>query len=343
MLLSASATLNLVQPLDKCAHCCLALLPLLFRNRAVGDHFVSKFLLRNWSVDGTLIAYHWDSYTEHLIAEPKGLDTICQQRALNTMFGVPPAEKRAVEDHFTRRVDTPASQALKMMLAEGVGALPASYREAWAKFLIGLPARMPETLGAYGAEEAEKSLKEACSIRPIDVAMVDDIAANMAIAANMKKYKRNFVRKIAVGFTEDRTKIDPILSMYWRIVRFEAGKILLGDRPLLANPPTARPCGIPLNNSNCVIILPISHDAVFFAFWNPKQRIKLRRVSRRRLAETINRESIARCARHIFSFDCSQQSFIEPLIIQRFTEVADLPHPPPVHSSQTTGSKQIEE
>ena len=71
------------------------------------------------------------------------------------------------------------------------------------------------------------------------------------------------------------------------------------------------PCGIALNDPSCLIVLPIAPDTAFLASADPKSRAKVRKMTYRVLARTINAEMIERSHGVCFADD-SFKDFVSP-------------------------------
>jgi len=115
----------------------------------------------------------------------------------------------------------------------------------------------------------------------------------------------------AMEISIDPTKLHALDRMTWWIRKWNRDVILIGDRPLLTYPRQKYPCGIPLDSRDCLIVLPIAPNAVFFACANPKSQTKMRRMALSRLANLANQETIFR-ATCIYASDGSHAKFISP-------------------------------
>ena len=82
--------------------------------------------------------------------------------------------------------------------------------------------------------------------------------------------------------------------MTWWLRRWSRPSILIGDRPLLTSPRAPYPCGIPLDDPSCLIVLPVAPNAVFFASANRKTKDKVRKMPLGKIACIVNEEMILR-------------------------------------------------
>jgi hypothetical protein len=83
---------------------------------------------------------------------------------------------------------------------------------------------------------------------------------------------------------------------------------------LRASPRAPYPCGIPLDRPDCLIVLPIAPDTVFFASANPKTKDKVRKMAPGRVARIVNEEMIWRSSSCIYFSDTSLGAFVGPRI-----------------------------
>jgi hypothetical protein len=257
-------------------------------------HYVPQFLLKQWSIKGRLVAYYYDSRSNRVLENAKASATsACQIKNLNVLFGVSASQRDFPETgFFTPHVDTPAAVALQVMLSKGIDALSPKQRIDWARLLISFGVRTPETLRVMGPQETKKAfdLVEAIAKGPPE----DERQVTALIKANMALFERNFPLNVAMDLSTDPEKLEAVNGMAWWIRRWPRSAILIGDRPLLTFPRAPRPCGIPLNDPSCLIVLPLSPQRAFFASADAKTRGKVRKMSVGRIATIVNEETIWR-------------------------------------------------
>jgi hypothetical protein len=274
-------------------------------------HYVPQFLLRGWATNGKFYAYHWNDGAKRVLeSDHASVASACQISDLNVFFGVRKEDRDFPEvGLFTPIVDTPAAKALAVLRASGVRALSPERRIDWARLLVSFGMRTPETLREMGPAETEKAfglIEAAAKGHPADEARVTKI-----IGQNMDMFRRNFPLRAAMDISTDPAKLLDLNSMKWWIRKWDKDAILIGDRPLLSYPRQKYPCGIPLDHKDCLVILPIAPDAVFFACANPKTQAKMRRMALSRLATLVNEETIFR-ASCVHARDGSHAKFISP-------------------------------
>jgi hypothetical protein len=276
-------------------------------------HFVPQFLLRRWATDGRFFAYHWSDAANRVIENARALVTsACMVRDLNTFFGVPRHDRDYPEvKFFTPKVDTPAANALDLMFKKGVGALSPQQRLDWARLLVSLGVRTPETLREMGPAHAKDAFKRIALSLSSRRSVAEKILGE-AISRRMRDIERNAPLEIAMDLTTDPAKLYEVAGMKWWLRRWDRDVIVIGDRPLVTAPRPKYPCGIPLDRPDCLIGLPVSPRAVFFACGNPKTQGTMRRMSLPRLATLINEESIWRATSVVYACDGAQANFIMP-------------------------------
>src|ERR1700722_303638 len=226
-------------------------------------HFVPQFMLRRWAPDGQINSFSWNSGANKVLETPVAVRKACQIEDLNAFYGAPRSQRNAPEDQFfTPQIDTPANDALTTMLSGGVQSLSPEQRYSWARFIVSFAVRTPETLRQMGPLETRKGLKKAqdCAGRPPDL----EIAISKIIERKMPELERNWPLTIAMELASNPEKIAAVIAMDWWTRQLDRDDILVGDRPLLAMPRMPYPCGIPLNNPGCLVILPVAPNALFF-------------------------------------------------------------------------------
>jgi Protein of unknown function (DUF4238) len=276
-------------------------------------HYVPRFLLKQWATNGRFVCYYFEGVSGKVIENTKAtVASTCQITDLNTFFGVHASQRDLPETgFFTPHVDTPAATALRVMLARGVRALTPKQRVNWARLLVSFAVRTPEALRVMGPQETKKAfdLVEAIAKSPPE----DKRKVTALIHANIQIFKRNFPLNVAMDLSTDPEKLAAVDGMTWWIRRWARPAILIGDRPLLTFPRMRHPCGIPLDNSSCLIALPIRPNAVFFASANRKTKDKARKISPTKIALAVNEETIWRST-CVYASDQSLASFVIPRV-----------------------------
>jgi len=255
-------------------------------------------MLGHWADNGQLQAFSWNTDAKRVLKQPVAVRKACQIEDLNAVYGATGADRNIVEDTLTKEIDTPASAVLADILAKGVDRLSDDQRRIWARFLIAFAVRTPETLREMGLAETRKGF--AAAAKAGDTSEVREFLDGF-FTEQMPALERNVPLNIALDLTADPDQIAPVLAMSWWIRRFDKPKVLLGDRPLLSGPRSRFPCGMPLNDASCLISLPISPRAIFFASADPGVRAQQRVMQPSRLLRLVNDETIVRAADYVYS------------------------------------------
>jgi uncharacterized protein DUF4238 len=270
-------------------------------------HFVPQFLLSRWANRGRLKAYRWIEARGEVVASSVSVAQACQIEDLHSFFGVPRGKREAPErDFFAPQIDTPAADAHAIMIADDVRALTSEQRIAWSRFLVAFGCRTPETLRLFGPEQYRRAMTHN-QATPTESPEVE-AAVNSRIAGEMRALERNIPLEIAMEFAGDQDKVLRVAEMHWWLRRFNEDGVLLGDRPLLSAPPANWPCGIAIDDRNCLITLPISPRIVFFASADRSLQVTMRRGNQ--LLRAINEATIQCVVEYVFAATVSTERFI---------------------------------
>jgi hypothetical protein len=265
------------------------------------DHYVPRFLLKQWATNGNMVSYCYDAFKDEVVENTKaGIGVHCAVSGLNGSI---------FENYLTAKIDSPSAIIVGKMLALGINPLTQSERIVWSKFLVALPLRTPNVLRLLAPSEAQKSLRE---VQNIGNASPEEHAfANAVIAAATPRYQRNWPKKIAKELIEDPDKFRKVCGMRWRLRRLREGRLLIGDRPLLVDPQSTRwKGGFPLDDAQCRVALPLAPDAVFFAAFDTSVLEPFESMSDERLSNKLNEETIFNRAHFVFASDTSLATFL---------------------------------
>jgi hypothetical protein len=207
------------------------------------------------------------------------------------------------------KIDTPAADAHATLLANGVQALNPQQRMAWARFLISFGVRTPETLRTLGPQQYRRAMALDQS-KPRESPEVETVV-NALIASEMRALERNVPLQIAMELITDPNHFLTVANMHWWLRRFDSSCVLLGDRPLLSQPTANWPCGIAIDDLNCLIALPISPSTVFFASANVRLRSETRRTPASGLLHNVNQRTIECVVEYVFAADNSMRAFVQ--------------------------------
>jgi len=148
---------------------------------------------------------------------------------------------------------------------------------------------------------------------PTESAEVEAVV-NELIAAEMRALERNVPIGISMELAADEQKRDTLLGMNWWVRKFDVNAVLIGDRPLLTTPAAKWPCGIPLDVPRCVIALPISPRAIFFASPEQKSRSQMSKMNPGAILHSVNSETLRRAVEYVFASNTEMGDFVSPEI-----------------------------
>jgi Protein of unknown function (DUF4238) len=272
-------------------------------------HFVPKFLLNKWAVNGQLRTYKWIEAAGQVVSGSASVAAVCQVEDLHSFFGLPRGERESPErKYFTPRIDTPAAGAHSRLLAAGVASLSAEQRRSWARFVVAFGVRTPETLRRWGPAQYRRAMAQAEANSTVS-GEVEAVVSGL-INNEMAKLERNVPLNIAMELCEDLNKVFTVENMNWWLRRFDGSKVLFGDRPLLSQPTANWPCGIAIYDPNYLIALPIEPRTVFFASANPRYHAHMRKEAPSKLLRNLNLLTVESAIDYVFAYDGSTEDFV---------------------------------
>lgn len=263
---------------------------------ARNHHYVPRFLLRKWAVDGKLHGYHWDRYKQEVRAKRRGVASFCKKLDLLSLQS---AGLRAdtLERDFFGYVDDRAAKVSVVLLDSGPEGLDSELRSDFARFLLSLDARRPSNVlklrvDAVATFESdlnndpeilEEFETEGISERPSTFLHE---ATGVPIEDRALLLIQKLVDNQAVG------KL--LINAHWRTyhLRPDDGTFVLSDRPLI------RIHGY--NHPKAVWALPISPRCVFVAANSYEIIESCDRRTSRQIRKLTNRSSVEQIDRYVF-------------------------------------------
>jgi hypothetical protein len=274
-------------------------------------HHIPLFLLNRWATGERLFSYHWSHDKAEMLENRRtSVQSACRLSDSDLIHRVSASSEDAPDqDLFALHVDGPAASVLDTMFRHGVLSLTADERSAWAHLIVSLGARTPEAFRLFEAAD-DRDAKQMTAAGYGDPSLGAQPVATALLERDRPLAERNVSIKRAMELAADPTRISKVAAMEWWLRRFEGRTILFSDRPLLAQPRIAQPCGVTLHDPSCLIILPVAPDTVFFATADPKVRAKVRKTPKGKLVNAINEEIVWRAARYVYAQDGSLTAFI---------------------------------
>jgi hypothetical protein len=269
-------------------------------------HYYPAFCLRRLAGvdDQKLQFFLWHKPAGKHVTGRASPDSVCRHADLYALRRAAPEFRQVIEsDVFTKKIDTPASDALRTIESKGVRALSKDERLAWARFLLSLPARSPEMVTTTGPQIA-RSLMDADPTDYEAARQPDDPKTLSGWAfKNQPGRLEDFVKFGIARMLDDEIHPFKLDLMHWWTRDLPNHHLITSDRPLLAYPQGSAPNAFNLDHPDCVLGLPIGPHKVFFAAKHDKSRVKLRQMQPATIARMVNDEAIFRKNQYVYAAD----------------------------------------
>jgi hypothetical protein len=259
-------------------------------------HFVPAFYLRQWhGPDEKLVEY--TIKRGKLISKPVGADATGFERDLYEFPELPPDLSQFMEQKFWDYADRTASQALDMLL-NGKRVSSPEMRSAWARFLVGVHTRHPDTMPelrsaatAIWEGSGEQSQRIYDGIRePGDPETFDEY-----IALTDPLIPHKAALQLVMAGIDNENFGAYVNRMVWEVIDTSAStrRLLTSDRPV-AITLVKEPHGS--------ITMPISPTKLFIAV-NDRHLVQqlLRRKKPGQIVEEVNRDLVLRARRFVWA------------------------------------------
>jgi len=288
----------------------------------VSHHFTPVFYLNSWAAaDGRVTRY----YRPHraVVATPIAPKNTGFEDHLYSLRGVPAEQQAFLETHFFSPVDSRAAVAHRLLLAGKLKSLTSQHREDWTRFLLCMLLRNP-----FSMEEvrrlADQNVRANLSVndpeynavrKPGDPETIYDWTMKHQPLVIEEAYKR-----FLPGLIDHEGLGQHIMNMYWGTldVSHASHSLLTGDRPVVFTHG--------LQESNAVLLFPLSPSALFIATNGPSRMGQVMQTKPSPHARMVNNE-IVRCAvDFVIGCDASHLDFVE----RRLRKPEQEPVPGPV-------------
>lgn len=259
-------------------------------------HFIPAFYLRQWhGPDSKLVEYT----IKHgkLIQKPVGADSTGFERDLYEFPELTPDLSQFMEQRFWEYADRTASQALDMLL-NGQTLWSSEMRSAWARFLVGVHTRHPDTMpelrsaataiwegSAKQSQRAYEEIKEPGDPETFDeyIAITDPLIPHKAAL------------QLVMSAVDNPNFGSYVNQMVWDVIDTSAStrRLLTSDRPV-AITLVKEPHGS--------ITMPISPTKLFVAVNDRRLIDQLRRRKKPgQIVEEVNRDLTLRARRFVWA------------------------------------------
>lgn len=271
-------------------------------------HYVPEFYLKRWQLGGDRLlefSRHRDSQVRYRWVSPK------QTGYLNKLYfldHLPPELQNRFEQKFFTPVDMKAARVLERFEARDFD-LDSIARSSWARFIMSLTFRAPETIQALRQQlthdlfnptpEREWSYRQRRQ---------PDQPETLLEALEEERNEddlRHFTLEVATGLADSRKIGERVINMIWgyRILPFNAPALLTSDRPVV--------WAHSLDDPQCHILLPIGPKTVFWAANSPEKARTVQNYDGVRLAAFLNDNLVRRAHRYVWGASVRQHGYVQ--------------------------------
>ena len=263
-------------------------------------HYVPEFLMKPWVVDGTLSGYWWDERKQGLSCKRRGPRAFCNELDL-LLLERHPEGRDILENKFFGEVDTQGARCCDRLLNEGPSALSEHERCNFARLMLSLEVRAPQTVDKIrsGATEAVDSIDRDSEVREVmeDEGVSDPASILYAQQLGHTPTDRLFSNVIQ-GLVDNPRIGGKLINARWELLRLgeRDGTFVLSDRPVVRLPEHGV-WFLPLEPRTAVAVLP------------PPNSID--HVPGRRIAKRLNVISAQQARRFVFSVEEQHEHWLK--------------------------------
>jgi hypothetical protein len=271
-------------------------------------HYLPIFYLKQWTaLDGRVVRYHRPS--SKVVAHPIAPKNTGYEQGLYSLDGYNPEQRNVIEKTFmATEVDGPAATALRFFLERRPGyQLTLPIRQAWTRFLMSLHVRTPGRVRQI-TEQGEEALREVLAKDPEEYIAARRPNDPPTLPEWVERYAPaligNYGKSILPGIVTHQATGNEIIRMQWMIGTYGASEdILTCDRPLYLS------AGV--NDPKCVIALPLSPRAIFFASRDSSALDNLMRMEHAALIQAVNERVVNQAAQNVYGCHEHSLGFVE--------------------------------
>lgn len=263
----------------------------------VKHHFVPVFYLSKWAdQDGYVTATRRASDGGLVTHRVKPKETAFEKN-LYALEKVAPEHRQVIEKNFfANEIDDRAAPLHARLLAGEIGRFSQSDRDAWTHFIMAQRLRVPEIVkdlrGSASAQLRtllDGDQKEFLKLRGNNALSFSEWTENQFVGL-IDNFGMTMLPKIVTDpeFTRD------ISALHWWVEDVASANVTLltSDRPLWMSAGLAHP--------NCLLALPLSPTAMFFASRNPDMSVALRHNGPNKLVRRCNESIASQHARFVY-------------------------------------------
>jgi len=260
-------------------------------------HYIPVFYLKQWAgADRKLCEY--SKPHNAVIARRRYPTETGFERGLYTLTAHSPALAEIVEDRLMRQTDQYAALAHQQLVQRNLIGLDATMRSGWARFILSLLRRTPETLHALGERVTAALIEEFPQLAlPGDPTQEDQSLARVALIER----QRTMILQSTI--TSERIGTH-LINMSWSVVTFSGARHLLltSDRPFVMTNGVGHP--------NSHIAVPISPTQCFLATNTEETERQIHAMSGKELMQILNDRMASQARKYVYGVDDSQHRFV---------------------------------
>lgn len=270
-------------------------------------HYVPCFLLEQWHSlpDDKLSAFRWAR--DKLVHSRLKAKSVAKAEHLYSMQRSLPAPDVKIEREFLGpRVDGPAAEVHRKILANGVRSLKGEDREAWSRFLVSLLLRAPRMIAhvrQHGRAILLKGMAESVSDTP-----GPDEEPALTLPEWAEAHESDLLDDLGVmtlpSLVFSQRLNGALLAARWatRTVRDSRVDLLISDKPLIVHGSF---------DSAFAIGLPIAPDRVFVAFNRGRTWATISAKGDEMLAREMNRRAVLDADSYVYASSPAQERLIK--------------------------------
>jgi hypothetical protein len=271
-------------------------------------HYVPEFYLKRWQLGGDRLLEF--SKPRGLVARYRWVSPK-QTGYLDKLYfleHLPIDLQNGYENQFFTPVDTKAAQVLELFEA-GDFNLDSFQRSSWARFIMSLTFRAPETIQSILHQltqdvfnpSPEREWLYRRRRRP-------DQPKTLVAALEAERNEgdlRHFSLEIARGVTDSPKIGQHFINMVWgyRVLPFDAPALLTSDRPIM--------WAFAMSDPRCHIILPTGPKSLFWAAQSPEVIATIQTGDGAQLAGFLNDTVTRRAAKYVWGSSLRQHDYVK--------------------------------
>lgn len=271
-------------------------------------HYLPVFYLSQWCNAAGEVVRYYRPYRQ-VVASPITPENTGYEPFLYSLDGYAPEYRQAVEKNFMApRVDGPASDALKILLARKGPNLSDETRTDWTRFLMSMGLRDPATLVKI-KNDVRRSFEAKLLIDPEEYLAARGESNHPTLLAWVEAHAPALLPSIGTLFLPDLIENEQIgtviIRMRWATMDLSSSAVTLltSDRPYI------RTHG--LKDPRCILVLPLSPRFAFVATHDIEHQQELLKFGTTRLVKSINDRVVSQAVKHVYGVSDLHLRFVE--------------------------------